>query len=304
MEKQREKTKEISKEIQEIKEKELEVLRKEILRLRELKRQKEFKEKKAAQDSAEALEKEEIKSKEITTRGLSDIESRLNEIDKFLLKQFEQIDGQIYDRNADYIESQLQVLEEEIVGEKGLIEKELSPYEQLLNAYPWLEEERMKFMFTMPNKKKDKKDYLSWRTEWSKVLFDYSRYAILHILYIRKLNSEAPFSSFTNRESYIKEIAEDMIEQNLAKWYSKKKDKLRIYWKTLDVWADEIYDWAYELGKLEPVMIYELREAKSEDFSTLPLEDLEEIFKILAKNRRAKVFKLDDGQLAFKIILE
>ena len=51
-------------------------------------------------------------------------------------------------------------------------------------------------------------------------------------------------------------------------------------------------------------MIYELREAKSEDFSSLPLKDLEEIFKILVKNHRAKVFKLDNGQLAFKITLE
>ncbi len=51
-------------------------------------------------------------------------------------------------------------------------------------------------------------------------------------------------------------------------------------------------------------MIYELREAKQEDFSNLPLEDLEAIFKILAKSHRAKILKLDDGQIAFKIRLE
>ena len=51
-------------------------------------------------------------------------------------------------------------------------------------------------------------------------------------------------------------------------------------------------------------MIFELREAKDEDFSNLPIEDLEAVFKILAKNRKAKVLKLDNGQLAFKIMLE
>jgi hypothetical protein len=51
-------------------------------------------------------------------------------------------------------------------------------------------------------------------------------------------------------------------------------------------------------------MIYELREATQEDFSSLPIEDLEEIFKILAKNRKAVILKLDDGKLAFKIKLE
>ena len=51
-------------------------------------------------------------------------------------------------------------------------------------------------------------------------------------------------------------------------------------------------------------MIFELREAKQEDFSSLPLEDLEEIFKILAKNLKPKVLKLENGQVAFKFNLE
>ncbi|MHA1467052.1 MAG: hypothetical protein ACTSQD_04225 [Promethearchaeota archaeon] len=302
MERQREKTKEESEEVQKAKDNEIELLRNELLRLRELKKQRELKEREEATEKTVDAEQKEIDSEEKDRSNLSNIESRLNEIDQFLLKQFEQIETKTYD--PEFIETQLQVLEKEIVGEKGLIEKELTAYEQLLNSYPWLEEERMKFMYSMPNKKKQESDYISWRTEWSKVLFDYSRYAILHIIYIRELVSEQPFSNFTNRELYIKEIAEELIEQEMAQWLSKKKDSLRVYWKTLEVWADEIYDWAYEEGKLEPVMIYELREATSKDFSNLPMEDLEAIFKILAKNRRAKVLKLDDGQLAFKIQLE
>ncbi|MHA1886305.1 MAG: hypothetical protein ACW96S_14715, partial [Promethearchaeota archaeon] len=64
------------------------------------------------------------------------------------------------------------------------------------------------------------------------------------------------------------------------------------------------YKWAYDNGKIEPIMVFELREATQEDFSNLPLEDLEEIFKILAKNRRAIILKLENGQKAFKIKLE
>lgn len=302
MERQREKTKEESKEVQKLKDDEIELLRKELLRLRELKKQKELNETEQVKEKPVILEEKEIDSEEKDLSNLGSIESRLNEIDKFLLKQFEQIESKTYD--PEYIETQLQDLEKEIVGEKGLIKKELTAYEELLNAYPWLEEERMKFMYSMPNKKKQENDYLSWRNEWSKVLFDYSRCAILHIIYFREVISERPFSNFTNRELYVREIAEELIEQNLAAWPSKKKDSIRVYWKTLEVWADEIYNWAYEEGKLEPIMVYELREASSKDFSSLPLDDLEEIFKILAKNRRAKILKLDDGQLAFKITLE
>jgi len=295
MERQREKSEEIPKEVKEEAEKELEDLRKELARLRNLKKEKEQLEK-------EAVEKKIIKQEDF--KDLSYIEEQFNTLEEILSAPLEDIDSKIYKQHADQIEADLQELEEEIIGEKGLIEKKLTAYEKLVEAYPWLEEERKKFMYTMPDQKIQKNDYISWKNEWAKVLFDYARFAVLHIIYIRELNSQKPFSDFNNREKYILEIVKVLISQKQAKWLSKKKDKLRIYWKTLEVYSDEIYNWAYENGKLEPIMIYELRDAKQEDFSNLPLEDLEEIFKILAKNRRAVVLKLENGQKAFKIKLE
>ena len=297
MERQREKPTEIPKEVKERAEKELEELRKELARLRKLKKEKE-------QLEIEAAQKQIIKEEEIKSTELNYIEEQFDKLEDILSSKLGEIDQKVYRQHADQIEAELQTLEEEIIGEKGLIEKKLTAYENLLKAYPWLEEERKKFMYIMPNKKKNKNDYVSWKAEWAKVLFDYARFAVLHIIYIRKLNSQRPFSNFTNREQYIREIAEELISQNQAKWLSKEKRRLRIYWKTLEAWSDEIYKWCYENGKIETIMIYELREASQEDFSTLPLEDLEEIFKILTKNRRAKVFKLENGQLAFKIKLE
>lgn len=297
MERQREKTEEIPKEIKEKPEQELKELRKELARLRSLKKEKEQLEK-------EAVEKHLINEDDFKIADLKFIEEQFDELENILSSQAGEIDSKVYKQHAEQIESELEVLEQELLGEKGLIEKKLSAYEKLLESYPWLEEERKKFMFTMPNKSKQKTDYVSWKTEWAKVLFDYARFAVLHIIYIRELNSHKPFSDFTNREQYILEIAEELISQKQAKWLSKKKEKLRVYWKTLEVWSDEIYRWAYDNGKIEPIMIYELREAKQEDFSNLPLEDLEEIFKILAKNRRAVVLKLENGQKAFKIKLE
>ncbi|MFX1314558.1 MAG: hypothetical protein ACFE9T_01750 [Promethearchaeota archaeon] len=301
MEKQREKPKEVPKELKEKAEKELEELRNELARLRKLKKEKEQLEQK--QDIS-IKETEEIKSDKTEVDALEFLEESFEKIEELLSSDLEEIDHKAFKQRTKQIESELQTLEEEIVGEEGLIVKELSPYEMLLLAYPWLEEERKKFMYTMPNKNKDKNDYISWKIEWAKVLFDYARFAVLHILYIRNLNSERPFANFTNRELYIREIAEELVNQNQAKWMSKKKNRLRVYWKSLELLSDEIYEWAYQQGRLEPIMIYEIREAKSEDFSNLPLEDLEEIFRILAKNRKAKVFKLEDGQLAFKITLE
>ncbi|TKJ21794.1 MAG: hypothetical protein CEE43_08880 [Promethearchaeota archaeon Loki_b32] len=297
MERQREKSTEIPKEVKEQAEKELEELRKELARLRKLKQEKE-------QLEIEAAQKQIIKEDEIKSTELDYIEDQFEKLEDILSSKLGEIDHKVYQKHAEQVEAELQTLEEEIIGEKGLLEKKLTAYENLLTAYPWIEEERKKFMYTMPDKNKNKNDYISWKTEWAKVLFDYVRFAVLHILYTREVITHKPFVNFTKREQYIIEIAEELISQKQAKWLSKKKEGLRVYWKTLEVWSDEIWKWAYDNGKIEPIMIYELREAKQEDFSTLPLEDLEEIFKILAKNRRAKILKLENGKLAFKIELE
>jgi hypothetical protein len=297
MERQREKPEEIPKEVKEKAKKELEGLRQELSRLRALKKEKEELEK-------EAVQRQIIKEEDFKIADLAYIEEEFDKLETILNSQTGDIDNKIYKRHAQHIEAELQDLEEEIIAEKGQIEKRLTAYEKLIDAYPWLEEERKKFMFSMPDKSKQKNDYMSWKTEWAKVLFDYARFAVLHIIYVREMNSQKPFSDFTHREQYILEIAEELISQNQAKWLTKKKDKLRIYWKTLEVYSDEIYKWAYDNGKIEPIMVFELREATQEDFSNLPLEDLEEIFKILAKNRRAIILKLENGQKAFKIKLE
>ena len=303
MERQREKSEEASKEIQKVADKELEVLRKELERLRELKKQKELKEKEALKEAPPDIKDEAIKTEEIYKGNLEDIEDRLNDIDKYLLKQFEQMDKTTYAENASYIESQLQKLEEEIVGEKGVIEKELSPYEKLLGDYPWIEEPKYAFMYAIPNKKKNPTDYQSWKTEWAKVLFDYAKCAILHIIYLRELYTEKPFSNFDDRKKAIHKIAQELVDQELAKLLSKKEEQLRIYWRTLDLFADDIYEWAIDHGKLEPILIYEIRESKLE-FSNLPKIDLEEIFRMLSKDDKGNIIKLEDGQMAFKIKLE
>jgi len=297
MEKQRERQKELPEDVKKHAEKELDELKKEKEKLKKLITEKEQLEKDAA-------ERNIIKEEDLKIADLSYIEDQFDKLESVLNAQIGDIDSKTYKLHAEQIESDLQELEEEVIGEKDLIEKKITAHEKLINAYPWLEDERKKFMYTLPDKNKQKADYTSWKIEWAKVLFDYARFAILHIIYVRELNSQKPFTDFTNREQYILEIVEELIAQKQAKWFSKKKEKLRIYWKTLEGWSDEIYKWAYENGKLEPIMIYELRDAKQEDFSSLPIEDLEAIFKILAKSRRAKILKLENGQLAFKIKLE
>ena len=300
MERQKVKPKEVPKEVKEKADKELEDLRKELARLKELRSQKTIEK----QESIQEVGTEEIVEEETIEKLPSEeIEARLDKIEDFLTSKLGEIDQQAYKQNATQIEKELQEIELEIIREKGVVAREISTYELLLNDYPWLEEKRYVFMFSLPNKKTDLKDYESWKNEWSKVFFDYARYAILHILYLRKLEFEKPFSKFDNRNSALKEIAEELVNKEQAEWLSKSKEKLRVYWKSLDNWAEEIYDWAMEISPLEPILIFEIRES-NKDFNTLPHNDIIKIFKILEKDKRGKIIKLDDGQLSFKIKIE
>jgi len=289
------------------KDQELDTMKKELERLRELKRQKELKDLQeiSAQDTTEAPLKEKYLPEEgdVELGSDIDVDARFDKINDFLTSNLGKTDEQTYEQHAKEIEAELALLEEEIIGEKGLIEKELSGYEKLLEVYPWLEEKRYEFMYSIPSKKELLSDYESWKKEWSKVFFDYARYAILHVIYVKQVAGDIPFSKFQDRNKAINVIADELINQGLAKYLTKKKDQLRIYWKTLDSWAEDLYNWAYDEGKLDPIMVFEIRDAKLE-FSNLPRDDLEEIFKILAKNRKGKVIKSDEGQIALKIRLE
>jgi len=300
MERQREKPKEVTKEEKEQPEKELEDLRKELARLKELKKQKELERKKEAESRVEG--EEEI-DKGFSDSKSQDIEARLDKIEDFLTSKLGEVDLKAYEQNAEEVEQELILIEREIVGEKGVISKEVSTYEILVNDYPWLEEKRYIFMYTLPNKKKDLKDFESWKNEWSKILFDYARYAILHILYLRQLESEKPFSKFEDRTEALKEIAEELVEKEQAEWLSKSKEKLRVYWKSLDNWAQEIYEWAIEISPLEPILIFEIRESNKE-FSNLPKGDIIKIFKLLEKDKKGEIIKADNGQISFKIKVE
>ncbi|MFX1414230.1 MAG: hypothetical protein ACFFA2_10385 [Promethearchaeota archaeon] len=298
MEEQREKPKDLMEEIEEKSEIDLEDLRKELVRLKELKRQREL-DKPQEENIVEGEISSEIAEKPIE----ENIETRLDKIEDFLTSTLGDVDLEAYKQHSAQIEKELKSIELELVGEEGVIAKEVSTYELLLNDYPWLEEKRYIFMYSIPNKKIDLKDFESWKSEWSKVLFDYARYAILHILYLRKLESEKPFSKFEDRNTALEIIAQELVDKKQAEWLSKSKEKLRIYWKTLDNWAEEIYEWAMEISPLEPILIFEIRES-NRAFSNLPKEDLLEIFKRLEKNERGRIIKSEDGQISFKIKVE
>jgi len=58
-----------------------------------------------------------------------------------------------------------------------------------------------------------------------------------------------------------------------------------------------------EISPLEPILIFEIRES-NKAFSKLPSDDIIKIFKMLEKDKRGTIIRLDDDQVSFKIKIE
>lgn len=202
-------------------------------------------------------------------------------------------------KTLEQIETELARLETEVAKEAQ--EKVLTTYEKLKEIYPWITEERSAFMYTIPANAKSQ-DFASWQEEWSRVLCDYARLALLHVLYMKKLVGEPPFSNFRERDRAVQEIANYLVGKKLARWITKGKEELRVLWKSMEEMAGDVEQWAIENAGDQPIIMQELKDA-GQVFSTLPDEEWDEIFKILKKKKKISMIKLDSGQEAIKFYI-
>jgi len=204
-------------------------------------------------------------------------------------------------RDLKDIDNELEKLEAEIDLEQKKAAIIISIFDQLSEEHEWVKEPQYGFMYSMPDKKTQKRDFESWIDVWSKVLFDYARIASDHIIYSKTLLSEKPWSDFKDRTTAIQEITNNLVKQKVAEWLGKKKEKLRIYWLSLEEWADKIVLWAHEIAFTEPIFITDIKEAE-QDFSSLPDEDIIKTFNIIAKQGRGTKIKLENDVIAIQII--
>ncbi|MHA1619488.1 MAG: hypothetical protein ACTSVZ_09410, partial [Promethearchaeota archaeon] len=189
------------------------------------------------------------------------------------------------------ISQEMNEIKLEVAQEQKVIVK--TTYEKLVELHEWIEEAQYGFMYSKPHPKKAKNDFQSWREEWSQVLLDYARVGTIHIIFPKRLLTEEPFNKFVNRKDSISELCEALIDKDLAKWVGnkRKKDELRVYWKSVDEWTTIIEQWAYDNAIFDIIMIPDIRKSK-EEFALLPIEDLRYIFQKLEKNHKGTMVEL------------
>jgi ESCRT-II complex subunit VPS25 len=180
-------------------------------------------------------------------------------------------------RITQLIESDVAISREEIFD---LGEDEKRKLEEILPQWidkPW--------MYVTPE---HQKQLDSWLSDWSDFIMEYARVNIMHIMHLEEDGSKYPFKNKIAKKELdrkqLEEIGDYIVAEEMGIWWDKKKIRLRLYWRTLDEWADIIYEWAIKTGRIagaERVMtMYDITSA-GQPWSTIPREDLKRIFEIM-----------------------
>ncbi len=192
--------------------------------------------------------------------------------------------------------SQLPV--QEIKQEKISQAVALSQKEQFLQALPkWVSKPWMYVQPTHPNQ------LTSWIDGWKRIILDYCRIFVKHIINLAEIQTIYPFQNPTNGKSLslsqLETIVDKMVEEGLAKWINNKKLLVRIYYKPIEQWADEIYTYLMETGRAAEILtLMEFRQMPTE-WKNLPDEDLMTILSTYVQQGKAKFVTKEKDAVEF-----
>jgi hypothetical protein len=130
-----------------------------------------------------------------------------------------------------------------------------------------------------------------WRETWVAKLLSVAREENIHLVNKSDLKLERPFSRM-DPEAF-QDILCESVARGYGKWWDRKKERLRIYWCTLDKWAEmvcltakkkekNVIDGTHGIIEIEPSL------------KTMPKSDLETILKTMVERGFARWVKEDE----------
>lgn len=183
---------------------------------------------------------------------------------------------------------------------EAVVERISPELEKIYSLYEWVANpENVRWMYWMPS---DKEHVDSWRSEWADFLFQWSRAKILHIVTLVLLMGEHPFDKLSPKVDALREIMKTLVEKDLAKFLDDKETRLRIYWRTLNEWAEIIYNWALNTGRMD-ITVFDIINDKTEKwgFHTLPAKEIRLIFGIMVGRGFARWMDEKRGHIEIKV---
>ncbi len=194
--------------------------------------------------------------------------------------------------------NEIEEVEQEVVSEVERISEEIKVAKQVEVV-----KERPQFVFPdwvdypwMYIKPRNTDLYRSWLQNWGNLLLKWASFHIKHVISIDDLLSTNPYSKLP--AEYLKEIMNYLVEKGFAKWVD--KNRLRIYWKSLEELAEYLYNWALNTGTIY-FTPYDLLQEGPDVIKTLPTEDLLQVINILIDSGKAKW--MDKNKRAVRILL-
>jgi hypothetical protein len=128
-----------------------------------------------------------------------------------------------------------------------------------------------------------------WLITWGDFLLSFARILNLHIIDIQEVCLVYPFTNPILKKKLstpqMEAISEHLIDKERAIWWDTQKTRLRLYWKTLNSFVDEIFEYSFQNGH-EMVTLYDMVKME-QSWSSLPARDLSTIMKLLVETKKA-----------------
>lgn len=128
-----------------------------------------------------------------------------------------------------------------------------------------------------------------WLITWGEFMLDFARVLNFHILDLQEIGLVYPFQNSLIRKKLTQpqlvQISDYLVEIEKAKWWDDEKTRLRVYWKTLKSFSDELYEYAFQNG-YDMVTAYDIVKMK-QSWSTLPPPDIRMLMKLMVESKRA-----------------
>jgi len=171
-------------------------------------------------------------------------------------------------------EIEKEIVTELVVTEAGDVEviDEMIETIEPMEIYPqWGDITESEWMYSIPSRDDDK---AMWAEEWGDFLLEWAQANTTHVFSLTVFLKEFPFKDITGKVDAFRLIGQNLVEKEVADWLDRGRRQLRVYWKPLEDWADEVYQWALSTGTtlldLKTIVIQEA----DEDFAKLPERDI------------------------------
>ncbi|MCW4018765.1 MAG: vacuolar protein-sorting-associated protein 25 [Candidatus Bathyarchaeota archaeon] len=134
----------------------------------------------------------------------------------------------------------------------------------------------------------------NWKETWVKYFLRFAENKNIYLVNVADLHREAPFNRFDG--DTFQTLLNSLMQTGYGKWWNKKSGLLRIYWRSLDAWADYIYNLTKEQKTRVINGIQGLTDLEP-SLASMPEKEKLQVLKILVDKKFARWIKKKDCTL-------